>query len=133
MSSKKRKTTIGHVYLIHFQQRYRHAGHYLGWTDDLDKRLGQHRAGNGARLMEVVSLAGIAWKVVKVWRGNRAYERLLKKRKNAPRRLCPVCRGMIGYNDVDDESAIRPTENKPSIPSLLPVPDECDTDDDPPF
>jgi predicted GIY-YIG superfamily endonuclease len=120
------------MYLIHFKTRYRHAGHYLGFCEDLDKRIAQHRAGNGARLMAVIAGAGIGWKVVKVWRGDRAFERRLKRRKNAPRRLCPVCRGQVDYDQADD-SWVLPTESKPPIPSPLPVPVECHTDDDPPF
>jgi hypothetical protein len=48
------------VYLIHFETPFRHARHYTGWTaGDLDARLAQHRAGAGARLMAVITQAGI--------------------------------------------------------------------------
>lgn len=79
-------------YLIHFEQPYRHAQHYLGWTEDLAHRLRRHRAGNGARLLAVVQAAGIGWQLVRVWFGPRAYERRLKRR-HSNRRLCPICRG----------------------------------------
>jgi predicted GIY-YIG superfamily endonuclease len=39
------------VYLVHFSEPYRHAGHYTGWTADLDARLAEHNAGRGARLL----------------------------------------------------------------------------------
>jgi predicted GIY-YIG superfamily endonuclease len=90
------------VYLIHFESRLKHAGHYLGYCDDLGRRMAQHRSGNGARLMEVIASAGIGWKVVRTWAGDRAFERSLKRRKNTPRRLCPVCRGLVAYEDVDE-------------------------------
>jgi hypothetical protein len=90
----------GTVYLIHFERRLKHAGHYLGYCHNLDERLGRHRAGSGARLMEVVSQSGIDWKVVRTWRGDRRFERRLKNRKNVPRRLCPVCRGEVAYDAV---------------------------------
>src|SRR3954471_5078030 len=93
--SRTRKAPIGVVYLIHFESRLKHAGHYLGYSDDLDRRMTQHQSGNGARLMEVIAAAGIAWKVVRAWRGDRSLERLLKRRKNTPRQLCPVCRGRV--------------------------------------
>jgi predicted GIY-YIG superfamily endonuclease len=125
VSSRKRKTTIGHVYLIHFERRFKHAGHYLGWADDLDQRLAQHRSGNGARLMEVISHAGIAWKVVRTWRGDRTFERLLKRRKNAPRRLCPVCRGVVHYDAVLDGTQ--------RIPGSVPDRPEADGGDYHPF
>ncbi|OJW08019.1 MAG: hypothetical protein BGO49_20735 [Planctomycetales bacterium 71-10] len=105
--SRRRKAPTGHVYLIHFQTRYRHAGHYLGFATDLEQRLDQHRAGRGARLLEVVGGAGIGWKVVRVWAGDRAFERTLKRRKKAPKRLCPICRGDTAYDDVD-ERGLRP-------------------------
>jgi hypothetical protein len=58
----------GTTYLIHFDRRYRHAGHYLGWTTDLDARLEAHRTGRGARLMEVVTGAGITWHLARTGR-----------------------------------------------------------------
>lgn len=90
---------MGTVYLIHFDRPLGdldnprgQAHHYLGYTQDLDARLERHRSGNGARLMEVVSEAGIGWKLVRTWRGGRELERKLKDSHNSPR-LCPICRG----------------------------------------
>jgi|SRR5579885_862167 len=81
------------VYLIHFDQPYYHARHYLGTTNDLAHRLEQHRRGRrfgGARLMEVVTLQGITWRVARLWSGGRDVERQLKAQKNSCR-LCPIC------------------------------------------
>jgi predicted GIY-YIG superfamily endonuclease len=79
------------VYLIHFAQRYKHAGHYLECTDDLASRLEAHRKGYGCRLMEVVASAGIGWTLARTWPGaGRARERQLKKMGGASRR-CPEC------------------------------------------
>jgi predicted GIY-YIG superfamily endonuclease len=78
------------VYLIHFRKPFKHARHYLGFSTDLDKRLTDHLAGMGARLMEVVTAAGIQWKLVRTWPGDRELERRLKNRKEAPK-LCPIC------------------------------------------
>jgi predicted GIY-YIG superfamily endonuclease len=69
------------VYLIHFDQVYKRVRHYIGSADDLDARLAQHRAGNGARLMEVITDAGIAWRVARTWNGDRKFERQLKRLK----------------------------------------------------
>jgi hypothetical protein len=88
------------VYLIHFSQPYKHARHYVGWTQNghtLRSRLKSHRAGNGARLMEVVTKAGIDWEVVRTWKGeegDRNFERKLKRQKHSWRH-CPVCREEI--------------------------------------
>ena len=86
------------VYLIHFDAplgdlcnpRGR-AQHYIGYTEDLEQRLEQHRNGNGSAIMAAVSEAGIGWRVVRTWEGGRDLERRLKRRKNSPR-LCPICR-----------------------------------------
>jgi hypothetical protein len=99
--SRKSKTQSGFVYLAHFSTNLHHARHHLGFATDLVQRLAQHRAGNGARLMEVIKDAGIEWKLVRVWHGDRGLERRLKRRKNTPR-LCPVCVGLIDYEAVDE-------------------------------
>src|SRR5262249_28135431 len=80
------------VYLIHFNRSYHHAKHYLGYSENLDKRITDHLCGQGARLMEVVTEAKIEWKVVRTWKGDRKLERRLKNHKNALR-LCPICSG----------------------------------------
>jgi predicted GIY-YIG superfamily endonuclease len=82
------------VYLIHFDQPYYHARHYLGTTYDLENRLRQHMAGRragGARLMEVIIQAGISWRVACTWVGGHDLERQLKAWHNHTR-LCPICR-----------------------------------------
>jgi predicted GIY-YIG superfamily endonuclease len=78
------------VYLIHFEIPYKHARHYLGSTNDLPSRIKHHQAGTGARLMEVVSQAGISFHVSRTWQGGRDIERALKRWKNSPE-LCPTC------------------------------------------
>jgi predicted GIY-YIG superfamily endonuclease len=84
------KTTT--IYLLHFHQHYHHAGHYLGSTSDLEVRIAEHRAGHGARLIEVIAQAGIEWEVVRTWKGGRKREREIKNRKHS-NHLCPRCSG----------------------------------------
>jgi predicted GIY-YIG superfamily endonuclease len=81
----------GTVYLLHFDRPYVHARHYTGWTTDLPSRLAEHTAGRGARLLAVVTSAGIGWRLARTWNGTRALERSLKARHGASR-FCPVCR-----------------------------------------
>jgi predicted GIY-YIG superfamily endonuclease len=83
------------VYLFHFQPNYKHARHYLGYADDILRRLEEHRNSQGARLTEVALKAGCELWLVRMWpnRG-RHFERQLKRRKNSPR-LCPICSGTI--------------------------------------
>ena len=82
------------VYLLHFDPAYRHARHYLGWAADIERRVGEHRKGMGARLTQVVVESGAELVLARVWTGEgRGFERTLKNQKHAPR-LCPICRGM---------------------------------------
>lgn len=81
----------GVVYLVHFTRPYRHARHYTGWTADLESRLGEHQAGRGARLLQVITQAGIDWTLARTWQGTRERERQLKRQGGASRR-CPICR-----------------------------------------
>jgi len=39
---------MGLIYLLHFDRSYRHARHYLGYTEDIEARLAAHRAGRGS-------------------------------------------------------------------------------------
>ena len=82
---------LGTIYLLHFDQPYKHARHYTGWTDDLAARLARHMAGDGARLLEVVHAAGITWQLARTWEGPRARERQSKRQSGAARH-CPLCR-----------------------------------------
>ena len=79
------------VYLIHFDRPLHHARHYLGYCADgtLEVRLIRHRAGRGARLLAVLRELNIGWRVVRVFEGDRRFERRLKARGSP--RLCPVC------------------------------------------
>lgn len=84
----------GVVYLLHFERPYKHARHYVGYTSKgLNERLERHRAGGGARLLEVITEAGITFELARTWRpGTRALERQIKRRHDAPK-MCPICRG----------------------------------------
>jgi predicted GIY-YIG superfamily endonuclease len=84
------ETDPGTVYLLHLDPPYRHARHYVGWTRDLAARLDAHRAGQGARLMEVVKQAGGTFRLARTWPGGRDRERAIKNRHEAPK-LCPEC------------------------------------------
>jgi predicted GIY-YIG superfamily endonuclease len=86
-----RQAPQGTVYLLCFGDHpYRHAKHYLGFTTDLDARLAAHAAGRGARLLEVITAAGITFTLARTWQGTRSLERKLKNQHNSCR-LCPIC------------------------------------------
>jgi len=81
------------VSLLHFDEPYEHARHYMGYTraGRLEERLAEHAAGRGARLMEVIAAAGITFTLARTWENaTRADERRMKQRGHA--RQCPLCR-----------------------------------------
>jgi len=78
-------------YLLHLTPPYRHAGHYLGFADDLPRRLRKQARGKGARLVAVALAAGCTFELVWLRLGSRDDERRRKNLKAAPRLLCPVC------------------------------------------
>ena len=82
--------TAGTVYLLHFDQPYKHARHYVGWARNVRRRLAEHAAGRGARLLAVVRDAGIGWQLARMWPGGRDRERQIK-RQGGHARKCPLC------------------------------------------
>lgn len=102
------------VYLLHAnggptQTRVRKDGttytvtarHYIGYAEDIGKRLDRHRAGNGGKLVACWNRLGVVWQTARVWKGyNGNDERLLKLRKNAPK-LCPICREAAHIERMD--------------------------------
>lgn len=85
------------VYLLHFQNYIapgRHsARHYIGFVaGDLARRIQQHSAGgcHAARICQVAAERHNPFVVARVWRGSRADERRLKRRKEGPA-FCPIC------------------------------------------
>ncbi|HYT35033.1 MAG TPA: hypothetical protein VEL69_08360 [Ktedonobacteraceae bacterium] len=84
------------VYLLHFDSKLAgRAGHYIGYSADIQMRLHAHASGNGSKLMSAIARHDIRWCVARVWLGaDRDYERKLHNRKESPR-LCPICRGEV--------------------------------------
>jgi hypothetical protein len=96
--------SIGWCYLLHMARPLGNlanaraqAQHYSGWADDpvgdgagLERRIAEHLAGRGAKITQAAVAAGIEIELVACWRAPLAFEKQLKRRKDAPR-LCPVC------------------------------------------
>lgn len=98
------------VYLLHFDQvvgneRHR-AQHYIGYTDNVSRRLWQHCNGVGkGRLVHVARERGAIISLARVWpAGGRDLEKRLKRR-HEHKALCPICSGMAarkrGNYDAD--------------------------------
>ena len=81
----------GIVYLLHFDRSYRHARHYIGFTQNLEQRLADHRAGRGSPLIAAAVADGIEFELAAIWEGDRHDERRLHRQKNTRARLCPTC------------------------------------------
>jgi hypothetical protein len=79
--------------------RGQYAGHYWGWTEDLVRRITEHRnpAWTGAgRLVQVALEAGLSFELAWLeYPATRGRERRLKNQGSAYRR-CPLCRGTGG-------------------------------------
>jgi hypothetical protein len=98
----------GLVYLLHLSEPLspdHTAQHYVGWTrnaDTLRRRLGHHRAGSGARFLDVARERGVSSELVAVYRGDRHLERRFKRHGDCPK-MCPVCspgnRRRLGLRD----------------------------------
>jgi hypothetical protein len=82
--------------------RGQYAGHYWGWTQDLVRRIAQHRnpSWTGAgRLVQVALEAGLSFELAWCeYPATRGRERRLKNQGSAYRR-CPLCRGTGGPLD----------------------------------
>lgn len=79
------------VYLLHFDQPYKHARHYVGYADDLARRLQHHADGTGANLMKVLKDNGIGFTLARVWEdGTRTRERQIKNAGGGAK-YCPIC------------------------------------------
>jgi hypothetical protein len=94
--------------------RGQYAGHYWGWTQDLRRRIRQHRspAWTGAgRLVQVALAAGLSFELAWLeYPATRGRERRLKNQGSAYRR-CPLCRGTGG--PLDPAAAVAAIQHPP--------------------
>lgn len=82
----------GTLYLIHFARPISgHAGHYMGWTDNLQGRLVAHATGMGSKLTREARRQRIAFALTWTGRGTRNDEQAIKKNRKLAE-LCSLCR-----------------------------------------
>lgn len=84
------------IYLLHFETKLAHAGHYVGSTTSLRQRIAAHRSGTAARLTEVIHEKDIKITVAALYAPKeptdniRHLEIQVKRMKNG-HRYCPLC------------------------------------------
>lgn len=87
---------VGYVYVLHFDEPYRHAGHYVGCTTMLRERLTTHALGRGANLIRVALEAGNEFTLTGLGacshRKMRVLERQVKKWHGSAD-FCQTCAG----------------------------------------
>jgi hypothetical protein len=99
MATKSKKVgVVGEIYLLHFDRKYAHAQHYLGWALDHKPRVENHRKGRGAKLTRAAADAGIGMRVARVWRNVTRFDERRLHRWNNNSDLCPVCRAAASKN-----------------------------------
>ena len=102
--------------------RGQYAGHYWGWTDNLIRRIGEHRNPRwreAGRLVQVALAAGLTFELAWLeYPATRGRERRLKNQGSAYRR-CPLCRGTGG--PLDPVAAVAAVQRTPVPDSLHPT------------
>lgn len=88
----KRRDVIGTIYVLHFDRKFHHTLHYIGWTerDRIEDRLREHSNGSGARILDGLRLAEIGYRLACTFVGTRRDERRMKRQRNH-KRFCKVC------------------------------------------
>lgn len=89
-----------YVYILHFDKPYKHAMHYLGITNDPDRRFKEHNSGQGGRLPAVVRQNNIDFEMFILGKYNtyeeaKTREKHLKEKYKKPSRYCPKCREIL--------------------------------------
>jgi predicted GIY-YIG superfamily endonuclease len=79
------------LYLLHFDPPYRHARHYLGYTEDLVTRFALHLKGRGSPLVKAAVQNKSRITLVRIWAGDGNAEQEIKRVVGSRGRLCPVC------------------------------------------
>lgn len=110
---------VAGCYLLHFDPPYKHARHYLGWADDIERRVREHlSAGSKASpLVRAALAAGCKVRLARVWAAySRDWERSTKNGRNVPR-LCPECRAQLAglVSMARDELTAARRESAPRI------------------
>jgi predicted GIY-YIG superfamily endonuclease len=114
------------IYVLHFDRKLAHAGHYVGSTKTLFKRLKRHAKDGGARILQACREQGIEWRLGGLMMVEESLfadsketrvqkERRLKNQHNG-KRFCQLCnetaRKLTGTCPVDIGLLDMPTDSK---------------------
>jgi hypothetical protein len=87
-----RPNVPGNVYVLHFEPAYKHAQHYVGWTEgEVCDRVAVHLQGRGSPLVRAAVAAGVDVQLAATYEGTRYLERRLKGWHHTSR-FCAICR-----------------------------------------
>ncbi len=84
---------MSYVYILHFDKPIspdHTTQHYVGFTHDIDKRIRQHRKGQGSRLCAVAKERAIKFILAELLIGGKDLEKAIKRQKNT-KFFCPIC------------------------------------------
>lgn len=107
------------LYLLHFDPRYRHAGHYLGYTEDLPKRFATHLKGKGSPLVKAAVNHGSRIILVRIWAEDGNAEQEIKRGVGSRGRLCPVCNHRAAHRMTAYKSVMVHLRNEDEIKQAL--------------
>lgn len=87
------------IYVIHFDKPYKHAKHYTGIAQNVEKRIEKHSKGQGSRLMQVLKENNIGFRYniiaeFPTFSEAHAEEKRLKTKVKKPQRYCPICKSL---------------------------------------
>ena len=100
MTSQPLDLNIDGCYLIHADHPLHHAQHYIGWSDNIARRVKSHKQSKGSKLIAAFNKNNITWSVVRIWPSqDKSFERKLHNGKNSGKWLCPICRN---HNDEQE-------------------------------
>lgn len=77
------------LYLLHFDRPLNGRQHYLGWSENVPRRLEEHRKGQGGKTTAAYKRAGIGFTLAATWPGTKDDETQFKRKRLGS--LCRLC------------------------------------------
>lgn len=92
--------TLGTVYLLHFARPLKGIQHYVGWTENLPRRIRQHSTGEGSITTRLFANARIPFAVACLWHdAPLSFESAMISRvRHTAEEYCPICADEYDYD-----------------------------------